>query len=158
MSATSSAWTASCGSPDQDPPFEAHRAATADLRPGTAVSKATSRQGMNQRRPVALAGHRVSVHHRRRDAARASYVSRLFVELCAKHGFRQVRLHDMRHTCMPRLLSLGLNPRVVIEIVGHSAIEMTMNVYGYVSLDSQREALGLLDNQLGTPTDDQPEE
>ncbi|WP_433032414.1 tyrosine-type recombinase/integrase [Actinomycetospora sp. CA-053990] len=87
-----------------------------------------------------------------------SYVSRLFVELCSKHGFRRVRLHDMRHTCVTLLLSLGVNPRIVMEIVGHSAIEMTMNVYGHVSLDSQREALGRLDDQLGTPTDEQPEE
>jgi hypothetical protein len=33
-----------------------------------------------------------------------------------------------------------------------------MNVYGHVGLDSQREALDLLDDQLGTPTDDQPKE
>jgi integrase len=64
----------------------------------------------------------------------------------------------MRHTCVTLLLSLGVNPRIVMEIVGHSAIEMTMNVDGHVSLDSQREALGRLDDQLGTPTDDQPEE
>lgn len=79
-----------------------------------------------------------------------SYVSRLFVALCAEHGFRRVRLHDMRHTCVTLLLSLGVHPRIVMEIVGHSAIEMTMNVYGHVNLDSQRRALGLLDDQLGT--------
>ena len=87
-----------------------------------------------------------------------SYVSRLFVDLCAKHGFRRVRLHDMRHTCVTLLLSLGVNPRIVMEIVGHSAIEMTMNVYGHVSLDSQRQALDLLDVELGAAGSDTPEE
>lgn len=75
-------------------------------------------------------------------------VSRAFAELCEKHGFRRVRLHDMRHTCVTLLLSLGVHPRVVMEIVGHEAIEMTMNVYGHVSLDTQRQALGLLDARL----------
>lgn len=28
-----------------------------------------------------------------------------------------------------------------MEIIGHSAIEMTMNVYGHVMLDNQRAAL-----------------
>ena len=35
-----------------------------------------------------------------------------------------------------------------MEIVGHSAIEMTMNVYAHVSLDNQRAALALLNAQL----------
>jgi len=35
-----------------------------------------------------------------------------------------------------------------MEIVGHSAMEMTMNVYGHVNLDSQRDALDHLDDQL----------
>lgn len=49
---------------------------------------------------------------------------------------------------MSLLLALGVSPRVVTEIVGHSAIEMTMNVYGHVSLDNQRAALDLLNAQL----------
>jgi len=46
------------------------------------------------------------------------------------------------------LLSLGVNPRTVMEIVGHSALEMTMNVYGHVNLDTQRRALDELDKSL----------
>lgn len=33
-----------------------------------------------------------------------------------------------------------------MEIVGHSVIEMTMNVYGQVNLDVQRAALDALDD------------
>jgi integrase len=47
------------------------------------------------------------------------------------------------------LLSLGVPPRVVMEIAGHSALEMTMNVYGHVDLDSRREALGRLADLIG---------
>lgn len=35
-----------------------------------------------------------------------------------------------------------------MEIVGHSAIEMTMNVYGHVNLDLQRAALVQLNDDL----------
>jgi integrase len=38
--------------------------------------------------------------------------------------------------------------RELMEIVGHSAIEMTMNVYAHVSLDMQRDALGRLTDRL----------
>jgi hypothetical protein len=60
-----------------------------------------------------------------------------------------VRLHDLRHTCVSMLLVPGEHPRVVMEIAGHSAIEMTMNVDGHVPLDSQRTALRKLDNLIG---------
>jgi integrase len=77
--------------------------------------------------------------------------SRLFAGWCGRAEVPVVRLHDLRHTCVTLLLSLGVPPRVVMEIVGHSALEMTMNVYGHVALDDQREALdrlnGLLDDE-----------
>ncbi|HVQ93727.1 MAG TPA: tyrosine-type recombinase/integrase [Mycobacteriales bacterium] len=71
-----------------------------------------------------------------------------FGQLCDRAGVPRSRLHDLRHTCVSLLLDLGVPPRVVMEIVGHSTIEMTMTVYGHVSLDTQREALGKLDNPL----------
>jgi integrase len=53
-------------------------------------------------------------------------------------------MHDLGHTCVTLLLSLGVLPRVVREILGHSALEMTMNVHGHVALDDQRHALDRL--------------
>ena len=75
-------------------------------------------------------------------------LTRMFGRLCDQHGIRRVPLHGLRHTCVSLLLALGIHPRVVMEIVGHSAIEMTMNVYGHVNLDTQRTALDHLDEEL----------
>jgi hypothetical protein len=38
-----------------------------------------------------------------------------------------------------------------MEIVGHAALEMTMNVYGHVDLGDQRAALDRLNDLLGAP-------
>jgi hypothetical protein len=57
-----------------------------------------------------------------------------------------------RHRFCDLLPSLGVPPRVVTEIVGHSTIEMTMTVHGHVSLDTQRDALGKLDEAAGWET------
>ena len=76
-------------------------------------------------------------------------ITHFFGHLCVARGLRRVRLHDLRHTCVSLLLALSVHPRTVMEIVGHSAIEMTMNVYGHVSLDTQRAALDALDDELG---------
>jgi integrase len=75
-------------------------------------------------------------------------VTRMWVKLVDELGIRKVPLHALRHTCVSLLLALGIHPRVVMEIVGHSAIEMTMNVYGHVNLGTQRAALDRLDDEL----------
>lgn len=72
--------------------------------------------------------------------------SRMFAAQCRRAGVPVVPLHALRHTCVSLLLSMGAPPRVVMEIVGHSALEMTMNVYGHVDLDSRRDALDRLAN------------
>jgi integrase len=42
---------------------------------------------------------------------------------------------------MSLLLDLGVPPHVVREIVGHSAIEVTMMIYAHAALDEKRKAL-----------------
>jgi hypothetical protein len=44
-------------------------------------------------------------------------------------------------TCVMLLLDLGTPPHVVGEIVGHSAIKVTMKIYTHVSLEDDRLAL-----------------
>jgi integrase len=63
-------------------------------------------------------------------------------------GLPGVRFHDLRHTCVTLLLDLGTPPHVVREIVGHSAIEVTMTIYAHVSLEEKRKALGKLGEAL----------
>lgn len=64
-------------------------------------------------------------------------------------GLGEIRLHDLRHTCVTLLLDLGVPPHVVRDIVGHSDIEVTMTIYAHVSLDEKRKALGKLGDALG---------
>lgn len=82
--------------------------------------------------------------------------TRIFQKQCADVGVPVVPLHAMRHTCVSLLLSMDVPPRVVMEIAGHSALDVTMNVYGHVNLESRRDALdklaGLFDE---VPTGDQ---
>lgn len=64
-------------------------------------------------------------------------------------GVRVVRMHDFRHGVVSVLMGLGVPPRTVIEIAGHSALEMTMNVYAHGTLDGKRAAPNRLDGLLG---------
>jgi integrase len=44
----------------------------------------------------------------------------------------RVRLHDLRHTAASLLLAQGIPARVVMEVLGHSQIGVTMNIYSHV--------------------------
>jgi integrase len=58
------------------------------------------------------------------------------------------RFHDLRHTCVTLLLTEGVAPHIVQEIVGHSAIDVTMTIYAHTSLEEKRKALRLLGDRL----------
>jgi integrase len=55
-------------------------------------------------------------------------------------GVRHVRLHDGRHTAATLLLSEGVHPRIVMELLGHSQMRTTMDIYSHVMPALAREA------------------
>jgi integrase len=55
-----------------------------------------------------------------------------------------IRLHDLRHTHATVLLSLGTNPKIVSERLGHSSISVTMDTYSHVLPTIQRQAVDQL--------------
>ncbi len=64
-----------------------------------------------------------------------------------KAGLPQtIRFHDLRHTCATFLIAQGTHARVVMEVLGHSQIGTTMNIYGHVASDTQKTALSGLDS------------
>jgi integrase len=63
-------------------------------------------------------------------------------------GDPQARFHDLRHTCVSLLLDAGSPPHVVREIVGHSAIDVTMTIYAHASLGEKRTAMRRLGERL----------
>lgn len=68
--------------------------------------------------------------------------------LAESAGLRVIRLHDARHGTATPLTAAGVAPRVVMEILGHSQISMTMDVYTHVVQDTQREAMSHMDRLL----------
>lgn len=47
-------------------------------------------------------------------------------------GFPIIRLHDLRHTHASLLLKEGVHPKVVQERLGHSSIQVTLDIYSHV--------------------------
>lgn len=57
-----------------------------------------------------------------------------------KAGVPRVTFHGLRHSAATLLLSMGVPPKVVQEILGHSSILMTMDLYGHVLPHQQLDA------------------
>jgi integrase len=67
-------------------------------------------------------------------------VTREFKALLASADLPPIRLHDLRHSCASLLLAQGVNPRVVMETLGHSQISLTLNTYSHVLPALQHDA------------------
>jgi integrase len=51
-------------------------------------------------------------------------------------------LHDLRHTHASLMIESGEHMKVISERLGHSSISTTMDIYGHVSEEAQRAAVG----------------
>ena len=55
-------------------------------------------------------------------------------------GTDGIKLHDLRHFHASLLLQSGQNPVLVSKRLGHSAVSMTLDIYGHLMPGWQREA------------------
>ncbi|MFF9075234.1 tyrosine-type recombinase/integrase [Streptomyces sp. NPDC014735] len=75
-------------------------------------------------------------------------LNRSFETLCTRAGVRKVHFHDLRHTCASLLHEQGADARMIKEVLGHSSIRVTMDIYTFVRLDSQRSAFDRVGDAL----------
>jgi integrase len=73
---------------------------------------------------------------------------RWFRPLLKKAGLPLIRIHDLRHTAATLLLLAGVHPKVVSEMLGHASIAITLDLYGHVLPDMQREATAAMERTL----------
>jgi hypothetical protein len=64
-------------------------------------------------------------------------------------GLPQMRFHDLRHSTASLLAFAGVPARVAMEVLGHSQISTTMDVYTKVYPEVHRHAAEALDSVLG---------
>jgi integrase len=79
-------------------------------------------------------------------------VTHQFQRLLQVSGLPKMRFHDLRHSAATLLIAQGVHPRTVMEILGHSQIGITMNLYGHVLPESHDEAAEKMDALFSTPT------
>ena len=68
-----------------------------------------------------------------------------FHQLLKAAGVRRVRFHDLRHTFASLLLQQGESPVYVKEQMGHSSIQVTVDLYGHLIPGGNKQAVDRLD-------------
>jgi integrase len=63
-----------------------------------------------------------------------------FRSLLMRAGLPRIRFHDLRHTTATLVLGARVNPKVVSEMLGHSAISIALDIYAHVLPDMQQDA------------------
>lgn len=60
--------------------------------------------------------------------------------LLARARLPRIRLHDLRHTAATLMLGKGVHPKIVSEMLGHSTVGITLDLYSHVTPTMQRQA------------------
>ena len=64
-----------------------------------------------------------------------------------RYGITDIRFHDLRHTFASLLIEADVSMKVIQELLGHSTITTSMDIYTHVSDRKKEEAMEQL--QIG---------
>lgn len=56
--------------------------------------------------------------------------------ICEDTGIKLIRIHDIRHSHVSLLISMGYDAKLISERLGHESISITMDVYGHLYEES----------------------
>ena len=73
---------------------------------------------------------------------------RSFLPILKRAGVPRIRFHDLRHSAATLLLGRGVHPKVVADMLGHSRISTTLDLYSHITPAMQREAAEAMDAVL----------
>jgi integrase len=81
----------------------------------------------------------------------SSTLRKVFRRFLVSIGLPHMRFHDLRHSAATILLALKVHPKVVQEILGHSQITMTLDVYSHALPSMQDDVTKQWDSEFGKP-------
>ena len=50
-----------------------------------------------------------------------------------------MHIHDLRHSAVAILLAQGVNAKAISELLGHSSVAFTLQVYGHLAVEVRQD-------------------
>lgn len=78
----------------------------------------------------------------------SNLTKRVFEPALKMAGLIHVRFHDLRHSYAAALISAGENPKWIQKQLGHSSIMITLDIYGHLLPETEKNASERLEQAL----------
>jgi len=135
------------------------RASRRSMRLTASAVEALGRHRERQEKEAAAIGHgwneKGLVFRTRRGTPirRDNLHAKSWKPLLRRAGLPDVRFHDLRHACATLLLTKGVHPKIVSEMLGHSSIAITLDTHSHVIPGLGDVAAEALEDALGEDPD-----
>lgn len=84
------------------------------------------------------AGETVFTNRDGRPMRHSSFTGNVFKPALVKARLdRQLRIHDLRHTCVAIAIEAGAHPKAIQRRMGHASIAVTLDTYGHLMPDME---------------------
>lgn len=83
------------------------------------------------------------------EIIKPDYVTNHFKILLRDNGLKQIRFHDLRHSCASLLLANGVPMKMIQDWLGHSDMGTTANIYSHIDSESKKASAIAIGSALG---------
>ncbi len=89
---------------------------------------------------------------------RPNYITTQFREFLQKNGLRQIRFHDLRHSCASLLVGQNVSMKQVQLWLGHSTFSTTADIYAHLNSHALDESAECISDLLSPEMKEESEE
>lgn len=105
--------------------------------------RTTKRTMANQSEPLFVSpnGHEINY---------SNFRNRVFIPACKKANISNLRIHDLRRTTATVLVGAQVDAKTIQEMMGHSDIRTTLNLYASATPQGRKKASAAMDEFMNT--------
>ena len=82
------------------------------------------------------------------EAYRPDGITYRWRKFMKENGLKEIRFHDLRHSCATAMIEAGIDPKTVQQRLGHADISVTLNIYAHATKAMDEKAAVKLENLM----------